>query len=328
MSTLYAINTPNFRRKKSRSTNFPYIHRMQTSIITCCLFLLSQYTVGQERINLWEQNNMPNTKGVPLQDSIASERIYQVAEPRIQAFFTSSQENKRAAVLIIPGGGYARLAYEISGYQLAKWFNTMGMHTFVLEHRMQQSPDVITPHLAPLQDAQRAIRIIKQNAATWGTDIDKIGVMGSSAGAHLAATLSTWNQDVSAVGDSLANHNFKPAFQVLSSPVVDMGGFAHKGSRENLLGKQPTNELLQQFSLQHQVDAAIPPAFIVHAFDDNAVSANNSLLYYERLLATGIPSSLHIFPGGKHAIALRNNPGSASQWVTLCEEWLIENKKL
>lgn len=271
---------------------------------------------------------MPNTKGVALHDSIANERIYQVAAPRIQAFFTSSQENKRAAVLIIPGGGYARLAYEISGYQLAKWFNTMGMHAFVLEHRMPQSPDVITPHLAPLQDAQRAIRIIKQNAATWGTDIDKIGVMGSSAGAHLAATLSTWNQDVSAVGDSLDNNNFKPAFQILISPVIDMGEFAHKGSRENLLGKQPTNELLQQFSLQHQVDAATPPAFIVHAFDDNAVSANNSLLYYERLLATGIPSSLHIFPGGKHAIALRNNPGSASQWVTLCEEWLIENKKL
>src|SRR5690606_8962708 len=153
---------------------------MQTSIITCCLFLLAHHTVGQQRINLWEQNNMPNTKGVILQDSIANERIYQVAEPRIQAFFTSSQENKHAAVLIIPGGGYARLAYEISGYQLAKWFNTMGMHAFVLEHHMPQSPDVITPHLAPLQDAQRAIRIIKQNAASWDIDIDKIGVMGRS----------------------------------------------------------------------------------------------------------------------------------------------------
>ncbi|MCC2600723.1 alpha/beta hydrolase [Sphingobacterium sp. FBM7-1] len=301
---------------------------MQTSIITCCLFLLAQYTVGQQRINLWEQNNMPNTKGVILQDSIANERIYQVAEPRIQAFFTSSQENKHAAVLIIPGGGYARLAYEISGYQLAKWFNTMGMHAFVLEHHMPQSPDVITPHLAPLQDAQRAIRIIKQNAASWDIDIDKIGVMGSSAGAHLAATLSTWNQDVSAVGDALDNHDFKPAFQILISPVIDMGEFAHKGSRENLLGKQPTNELLKQFSLQHQVDAETPPAFIVHAFDDPAVPVKNSLLYADSLVTKGVSTSLHIFPQGKHAIALRNNPGSASQWVMLCEEWLIENEKL
>lgn len=299
---------------------------MQTSIITCCLFLLAQYTVGQERINLWEQNNMPNTKGVPLQDSIASERIYQVAEPRIQAFFTSSQENKRAAVLIIPGGGYARLAYEISGYQLAKWFNTMGIHAFVLEHRMPQSPDVITSHLAPLQDAQRAIRLIKHNAATWDIDVHKIGVMGSSAGAHLAATLSTWNQDVSSLGDTLDDNDFKPAFQILISPVIDLGNFAHKGSRENLLGPQPSEELVKKFSLQHQVDVQTPPAFIVHAFDDNAVRANNSLLYYERLLSNGIPSALHIFPGGKHAIALRNNPGSTSQWVDLCEEWLIEQE--
>src|SRR5690606_24661534 len=300
---------------------------MQTSIITLCLLLFAQYTIGQQRINLWEKNNMPNTKGVALHDSIANERIYQVAAPRIQAFFTSSQENKRAAVLIIPGGGYARLAYEISGYQLAKWFNTMGMHAFVLEHRMPQSPDVITPHLAPLQDAQRAIRIIKQNAASWDIDIDKIGVMGSSAGAHLAATLSTWNQDVSAVGDALDNHDFKPAFQILISPVIDMGEFAHKGSRENLLGKQPTNELLKQFSLQHQVDAETPPAFIVHAFDDPAVPVKNSLLYADSLVTKGVSTSLHIFPQGKHAIALRNNPGSASQWVMLCEEWLIENEK-
>lgn len=282
---------------------------MQTSIITCCLFLLAQYTVGQQRINLWEQNNMPNTKGVILQDSIANERIYQVAEPRIQAFFTSSQENKHAAVLIIPGGGYARLAYEISGYQLAKWFNTMGMHAFVLEHHMPQSPDVITPHLAPLQDAQRAIRIIKQNAASWDIDIDKIGVMGSSAGAHLAATLSTWNQDVSAVGDALDNHDFKPAFQILISPVIDMGEFAHKGSRENLLGKQPTNELLKQFSLQHQVDAETPPAFIVHAFDDPAVPVKNSLLYADSLVTKGgidIPSHL---PTGETCHRFTKQPG-------------------
>lgn len=301
---------------------------MQKSLITFCLLLFAQYTMGQERINLWERNNIPNAKGIVLHDSIANERIYQVAEPRIQAFFTSSQENKRAAVLIIPGGGYARLAYEISGYQLAKWFNTMGMHAFVLEHRMPQSPDVITPHLAPLQDAQRAIRIIKQNAASWGIDIDKIGVMGSSAGAHLAATLSTWNQDVSIVGDTLDNYDFKPAFQILISPVIDMGEFAHKGSRENLLGKQPTNELLKQFSLQHQVDTETPPAFIVHAFDDPAVPVKNSILYVDSLFTKGISTSLHIFPQGKHAIALRNNPGSTSQWVTLCEEWLIENEKL
>lgn len=292
--------------------------------IILTLLLLSSKAIAQVRIDLWPEGKMPNSKGITLQDSISNERIYQVGKPRIQAFFTSDQENKGAAVLIIPGGGYARLAYEVSGFQLAKWFNTMGMHAFVLDHRLPKSPDIITGHLAPLQDAQRALKVIRSNAATWGIDVNKIGVLGSSAGGHLAATLSNSFEDVSTIGDTLDSLVYLPDFQILISPVIDMGEYAHRGSKEQLLGSRPSQELIDRFSLQKQVTAKTPIAFIIHASNDNVVHAANSLLYMNSLLQKNVSSSLHIFPDGKHALALRNNPGSASTWIRLCEEWLIE----
>src|SRR5690606_24032541 len=138
--------------------------------IVAFIWLTGQVVVAQERIDLWPEGKMPNSKGAVVKDSIVNERIYQVEKPRIQAFFTSRQENKGAAVLIIPGGGYSRLAYDISGSQLAKWFNTMGMHAFVLDHRLPHSPDLETRYLGPLQDAQRALRLIRAHAEKWEID--------------------------------------------------------------------------------------------------------------------------------------------------------------
>ena len=291
------------------------------------LFLLAGQAFAQERMDLWPAGQMPNSKGLEVKDSIANERIYQVGKPRIQAFFTSQQENKGAAVLIIPGGGYARLAYDISGYQLAKWFNTMGIHAFVLDHRLPHSPDLKVRHLGPIQDAQRAIRLIRSHAAQWGIDPHKIGVMGSSAGGHLAATVSTYPEDVSAIeGDMLSQLSYLPDFQILVSPVIDMGEYAHRGSRDMLLGEQPSQALVDTFSVQKQVTEQTPPAFIMNAFNDRTVPPINSILYMEALLKKKVPSTLHIFPQGGHALALRNNPGSANEWVKICEEWLIEQK--
>lgn len=298
--------------------------KMKIKFISLCLLLLVASAQAQQSIPIWPKGKMPNSKGLIIRDSLSNERLFQVAEPRIQAFFTSVQENKGAAVLIIPGGGYARLAYQVSGYQLAKWFNTMGMHAFVLEHRLPPSPDVKTRPLVPLQDAQRAMRLIKGNAIKWGIDTSKIGVMGSSAGGHLAAVLSTGREDVSAILDEFDKYSYRPAFQILISPVIDMAEFAHKGSRQNLLGPDPSKELLEKYSPHLQVGAATPPAFIVHAFNDKSVSAMNSLLYYKALFEKHIPSTLHVFPQGGHEIALRNNPGSTASWVDLCEKWLFE----
>lgn len=215
---------------------------------------------------------MPNSRGLNLPDSIANERIYRVGTPGLYLFETSRAENKGAAVIIVPGGGYARLAYQISGFQLAKWFNTMGITAFVLQHRLPQSPDVKTCYKAPLQDIQRAVRYIRAHADRWGIEPQKIGVMGSSAGAHLSACAATLSDDWSQAGDTLDRISFRPDFAILVSPVVSMDEIAHKGSRQNLLGKYDTPELREKFSCDKQVSTTTPPMFIVHAMNDPAVS--------------------------------------------------------
>ncbi|MGI4869568.1 MAG: alpha/beta hydrolase [Janthinobacterium lividum] len=279
---------------------------------------------AQEFLPLWPGKKMPNSKGLKLADKIENERILQVGTPGMYAFFTSKEENKGCAVLICPPGGYAKLTYLIGGTQLAKWFNTMGVSAFVLNYRLPTSPDLQDRSIGPEQDAQRAMRLIRAHAAGWKLDPARIGVMGESAGGHVASMLGTHPEDVSAVGDSLDRLPFAPNFMVLVSPVISMGQYAHLGSRDNLLGKNPPADLLQKFSNELHVTAATPPTFLVHAANDPTVNQRNSLLFYQALVEHDVPGSLHIFPQGGHAIALRNNPGSTSQWPTLCEAWLLE----
>lgn len=300
-----------------------------TKSISCLWLLMLALTVttnAQEFIPLWFEGRMPNSKGLALKDSISNERLMQVAKPGIHVFLASKQENKGAAVLIIPGGGYHHLTYEISGNTLAKWFNTMGINAFVLDHRLPISLDLKQREIAPLQDAERAMRIIRANAIKWGIDSNKVGAMGSSAGGHLAASLGTIKDDFASVKDGYDLHSYRPDFLILVSPVIDMGAFAHKGSRENLLGPKPSQELIDKFSLQKQVSSYTPPTFIADAFNDKSVSPKNSLMFFNALFENHIASSLHVFPQGGHAIAVRNNPGSTALWVNLCEEWLIETR--
>lgn len=287
-------------------------------------FFIAQSIIAQTRIDLWKQGAVPNAIGIPAPDSIANERIYRVSMPRMQAFYTSVQENKGGAVLIIPGGGYSRLAYEVSGYQLAKMFNTIGMHAFVLEHRLPRSSNSKMTELAPLEDAQRALRIIRSLADSLGIDTAKVGVLGSSAGGHLAASVSTWEKDVSSTGEKIDTYSFKPNFQILISPVIDMYEYAHVGSREQLLGKAPKEQDKRRFSLQYQVTPSTPRAFLVHAFNDKSVPVGNSLLYYSALVDKGVSSTIHVFPQGGHSISLRDNPGSCHLWLALLEAWLKE----
>ena len=279
---------------------------------------------AQEFIPLWPSGKMPNTKGMRLKDSIYNERVFQVGTPGMFSFFPSLQENKQCAVIICPGGGYHHLSYQVSGFQLAKWFNTMGISAFVLNYRLPNSPDLAKPELGPLQDAQRAIRIIRANAAKWNLQQNKIGIMGVSAGGHLAASLGNITDDVAAIGDSLNAVSFHPDFTILISPVITMGQYTHKGSRENLLGKAPAKEMIDKYSMELQVKPTTPPCFIADAFNDKGVDPRNSLYFYQALLEKNISTSFHVFPQGGHNIALRNNPGSTQLWTTLCEEWLVE----
>ena len=301
---------------------------MRSFLLIVLFCSLHRISFAQEFIPLWTKGKMPNSKGVRVKDSVSNERMYQVATPGMYAFLTSKQENKGAAVLIIPGGGYSRLAYNISGHQLAKWFNTLGINAFVLIHRLPHSPDLKEREKAPLQDGERAMRLIRSRAEEWGIDLRKVGVMGSSAGGHLAASLGTIQDDFAKIGDAVDAYSYQPNFMVLVSPVIDMGTYAHKGSKETLLGPNPSAELVKKYSLQEQVSSYTPPTFIADAFNDHVVSPKNSLLFYDALLSHKIPSSLHVFNQGAHAIAVRNNPGSANLWTNLCEAWLEEIKIL
>ena len=294
------------------------------SSLILLLMLMPLAAFSQEFVPLWETGKMPNSKGIVLKDDIRNERVYQVGTPGFYAFFPSVQENKGAAVLICPGGGYERLAYQISGTQLAKWFNSIGVSAFVLNYRLPTSPDLKQREIAPLQDAQRAMRVIRANAEKWQIKTDKIGVLGTSAGGHLAANLGTATDDSAKIGDNSDKQTFAPNFIILISPVISMGEFAHAGSRKNLLGANPSKELIEKYSLEKQVTATAPATFIVHAADDKAVNPRNSLMFYNALLDKNISASLHVFPHGGHAIALRNNPGSTETWTNLCEMWLIE----
>lgn len=296
--------------------------------VVCSLILMlivAPFAVSaQEFIPLWENGKMPNSKGMNLKDDIRNERVYQVGTPGFYAFFPSVQENKGAAVVICPGGGFERLAYQISGIQLAKWFNTLGISAFVLNYRLPNSPDLQQREIAPLQDAQRAMRIIRANAEKWGIVPDKIGIIGSSAGGHLAANLGIATGDVAKIGDDLDKFPYAPNFMILVSPVISMDEFAHATTKKNLLGENPSKELMEKYSLEKQVTVTTPTAFIVLAADDKVVNPRNSLVFYNALLDKKIPASLHIFPNGGHSIAVRNNPGSTAEWTNLCELWLIE----
>jgi len=280
---------------------------------------------AQEMIPLWAEGKMPNSKGLPLKDSVAQQRLYQVGTPRLYAFPAAKEHNTGAAVLIVPGGGYVRLPETYDNNSTAKFFQRNGISAFVVCHRLPNSPDLITRHVAPLQDAQRAMRIIRANAERWGLDPKRVGVCGTSAGGHVSATLGTHLNDVSAVGDELDKYPYHPAFMILISGVLSMdSAITHRVSRLSLLGDNPAPELAREYSSEARVTAATPPAFLVHADNDNGVSPLNSLRFYQAMRQAGVSSSLHIFPQGAHAIGVSNNPGSTQMWTTLCMEWLKE----
>jgi acetyl esterase/lipase len=281
---------------------------------------------GQEFIPLWD-SEMPNSRGIPVTDSVENGRWRRVAVPGYFHFRPSAEENKGAAVVICTPGGYGHHTYDIAGFQLAKWFNTMGVSAFVLINRLPHSPDLVDRSTGPLVDAQRMMRIVRANAGAWGIDPERVGAMGSSAGGHLAATLATWGQDLAWADDRYGEISAVPDFLILVSPVITMEAeFTHAGSVRNLLGEHPSVEMIDRFSCEKHVGASTPPVFMVHADDDPAVSSWNSVLFYSALKRSGVPASLHIFPYGGHAIALRNNPGSTQQWTALCEAWLHEMK--
>ena len=206
---------------------------------------------GGQRIDLWNVDNMPNSRNMQLRDSVVNHRTWQIGMPRLYVYQPCSDNRTNTAVILIPGGGYAKQAYEAAGITMAQWLNSIGVTAFVLLHRLPTSPDLIEREKAPLQDAQRAVRYVRAHASEYG--VEKIGVMGCSAGGHLAACVSSIAEDVSNVGDSIDRYSFRPDFSILISPVITMvDELTNKGSRNALLGEKPCNDMVDRYSMENR----------------------------------------------------------------------------
>lgn len=227
-----------------------------------------------------------------------------------------------SAVLIFPGGAYSYLALYKEGEKVAEWLNSLGITAFVLKYRLPNDRIMKNKTIGPLQDAQEAIRIIRRNSKEWNIDPSKIGVLGFSAGGHLAATLSTHYQYM--VYDSDAT-SARPDFSILIYPVISMEeGITHNGSKINLLGQTTSTELMDNYSNEKQINAATPKTFLVHATDDKAVPVTNSINYYLNLLQFNVPTEMHLYEKGGHGFGL-GIAGTSKQWPKTCEKWLYEN---
>jgi acetyl esterase/lipase len=227
-----------------------------------------------------------------------------------------------AAVVVAPGGGYSVLASNHEGRQVANWLNAMGVTAFVLKYRLGPR----YRHPVPLEDAQRAIRLVRARAEEFGIAPDRIGMMGFSAGGHLTSTAGThFDAGDPAAADSIERVSSRPDFLILGYPVVSLVEFAHSGSRNNLLGENPDPQLVENLSNELQVTAETPPAFLFHTSDDGAVPVENSVLFYLALRRAGVPAEMHAFQTGPHGVGLAMNDPALGEWPELLANWLRAN---
>ncbi|MDA0327039.1 MAG: alpha/beta hydrolase, partial [Bacteroidetes bacterium] len=249
-----------------------------------------------------------------------------IRSPQLWYYPTEKSIQNTAAVLVLPGGGYQNLAFKKEGTEVAQWLNTLGISAFVLMYRTPYWESTSCKKEIPLSDAKQAMRIIRYRAREWNINPNNIGVMGFSAGGHLAATLSTQfdygNQDRT---DSLSSFSTRPDFSVLVYPVISMRkAYTHMGSRQSLLGENPTNEDIIAYSNELQVKTDTPPAILIHASNDRAVHAENSIMYYKALLEKNVPAALHIWEDGGHGFGLHREKGSVKSWPNSVHQWFIQ----
>lgn len=247
-------------------------------------------------------------------------RISKVSVPGYSFFSAGESSSPKPCIIICPGGGYGILASQHEGTDVAQWLNSIGVHAVVLKYRIPSDVHQKDRKWAPLQDAQQAIALVRKHAKAWGVNANKVGIMGFSAGGHLASSLGVHYKDPVVPGMS-AKTNIRPDFQVLGYPVVSFGKYAHLGSRNNLLGKDTTAEWISYFSNELQVDAKTPPAFLVHAKDDKAVPIENSLQYVEALKNNGVAAELFTYEKGGHGFGMKNKT-SDLLWTDALQAWL------
>lgn len=264
-------------------------------------------------------------------------RISNVQTPTLEVYLPDDEIATGKAILIFPGGGYTILAYEWEGTEFAQWLQKNGIAGIVVKYRLPVSESLTNPKEVPLADAQRAVRLVRHHAEEWDINPDQVGIMGFSAGGHLASTLST-QYDVRTVldddqvvtgnlqavppGKAIDSLSARPDFSILVYPVISFRDVsAHSGSRRNLLGEEPSQELIDRFSSELHVNPETPPTFLIHAQDDSGVPVQNSLLYFEALTRNGVPASLHVYPTGGHGFAF--GTGTVEEWTNILNSWLL-----
>lgn len=298
---------------------------------TCLLFLLFvlQFNLvhGQSNvIPLWP-DGIPNSQESDQTETIEQDDITwiaQINEPTLEVFLPPKGIATGQGVVICPGGGYSGVAYDIEGTEIAKFLNTKGIAGFVLKYRMPGAESVEVRNEAPLQDAKRAIRMVRANADEWNVSTNKVGVMGFSAGGHLASTLGThFNGEDHFEKDSIDSLSARPDFMILVYPVITMKDpYTHEGSKNNLLGENPNEEMVEYYSNETQITPDTPPTFLVHSTDDDAVPVENSLMFYQALKENGVSAEMHIYPEGGHGFNLGLGRGHLESWTDRLYDWL------
>jgi acetyl esterase/lipase len=288
--------------------------------------LMTQQLSAQDIQPLYP-DKIPNSKSAGNEETTEYENgitvVRKISVPTLQYFPAPERIATGTAVIIFPGGGYWINAISHEGTDVAKKFNEIGVTAFVVKYRIPDNRTMVDQEIGPLQDAQQAIKTVREKAAAYKIDPNRIGIMGFSAGGHLASTLGTHFKDPKVPNEK--HTSLRPDFMILIYPVISFQeDIAHKGSREQLIGKNPTPEKMKLYSNELQVTAETPTTFLVHASDDDGVLAANSTRFYESLLAHDVKAELHIYQGGGHGFGL-NNKTTKDQWFDRCRNWMDSN---
>jgi len=290
------------------------------------LLLVAIHANAQQAISLYG-GAIPGAKPTPadyVEETITREdkivRTSKVSKPELYIYQPATPNG--TAVIICPGGGYGILAIDKEGHDVAKKFQEIGVTAFVLKYRLPSDLIMKDKSTGPMQDALQAIYLVRKNASLWGVDPNKIGIMGFSAGGHLASSASVHYNDMKI--DNQENISLRPSFSILIYPVINFGQYTHAGSVKNLLGETPTDQQRKYFSSEYQVNAQTPPAFMVHANTDKTVPVQNSLRYNEALVKNGVSAELHAYQAGGHGFGLYNKT-TKDDWFERLKNWMQAN---
>lgn len=274
---------------------------------------------AQQTIRLYD-GTVPGMLPVPSEEKYDSSNGHatKVTDPSLTIYLPAKEKATGAAVIVCPGGGYGMLVMGNEGHVIAQYFADHGIAAFALKYRLPDEKRMKDKSIAPLQDAQRALQLVRLRADEWGVDTSKVGIMGFSAGGHLAASASTlFNHPVI---PEVKKISIRPSFSILVYPVISMTAkLGHSGSAKNLLGENPGKEKVQLFSAEQQITSKTPPAFLIHAGDDSGVDVDNSIQYYNALRKNNVPAEMHIYPKGGHGFVLHI---PQEDWLPLILKWL------